>query len=83
MPGIRRQRRSSDEWRVLSTRFACSGQTVRVFCQREPGQPGELLPLDMRKLFDGLSALATHTLGRDPLSGSCLCSSTGGPRRSR
>ncbi len=26
-------------------------------------------PVDMRKSFDGLSALATHTMGLDPLSG--------------
>lgn len=26
-------------------------------------------PVDMRKSFDGLSALATHTMGQDPLSG--------------
>lgn len=26
-------------------------------------------PVDMRKSFDGLSALATHAMGQDPLSG--------------
>ena len=26
-------------------------------------------PVDMRKSFDGLSALATHTMGHNPLSG--------------
>ena len=35
MSGIRRQRRSSEGWRALLTRFACSGQTVRAFCQHE------------------------------------------------
>jgi transposase len=28
-------------------------------------------PADLRKGFDGLSALVTHTLERDPLSGDC------------
>jgi transposase len=28
-------------------------------------------PADLRKGFDGLSALMTHTLERDPLSGDC------------
>ena len=39
MPGIRRQRRSSQGWRALLTRFAGSGQTVRAFCQRESVSP--------------------------------------------
>ena len=39
MSGIRRQRRSSDGWRGLLTRFACSGQTVTAFCQHESVSP--------------------------------------------
>lgn len=39
MSGIRRQRRSSEGWRALLTRFACSGQTVRAFCQHESIRP--------------------------------------------
>ena len=31
MSGIRRRRRSSEGWRALLTRFACSGQTVTAF----------------------------------------------------
>ncbi|MGC8561418.1 MAG: IS66 family insertion sequence element accessory protein TnpB [Phycisphaerae bacterium] len=31
-----------------------------------------LVPVDMRKSFDGLSALVRNTLGRDPLSGHCF-----------
>jgi len=37
--GIRRQRRSSDGSRALLTRSACSGQTVRAFCQHESVGP--------------------------------------------
>ncbi|MHB1271938.1 MAG: IS66 family insertion sequence element accessory protein TnpA [Rhodanobacter sp.] len=39
MPGIRRQRRSSEGWRALLTRFASSGLTVTAFCQREVVSP--------------------------------------------
>ena len=39
MSGIRRQRRSAEGWRVLLTRFASSGQTVRAFCQGEAISP--------------------------------------------
>ena len=39
MPGIRRQGRSAEGWRVLLTRFASSGQTVRAFCQGEAISP--------------------------------------------
>ncbi len=39
MPGIRRQRRSTEGWRALLTRFACSGQTVRAFCLHESVSP--------------------------------------------
>ena len=35
MAGIRRQRRSSEGWHALLTRFASSGLTVTAFCQRE------------------------------------------------
>ena len=33
-------------------------------------------PTDMRKSFDGLSALVASQLGADPLSGHCLVLST-------
>lgn len=39
MSRIRRQRRSSEGWRALLTRFACSGQTVTVSCQHESVSP--------------------------------------------
>ena len=39
MPGIRRQRRSSQGWRALLTRFASSGLTVTAFCRRESVSP--------------------------------------------
>ena len=39
MSRIRRQRRSSEGWRALLTRFACSGQTVTAFCQHESVSP--------------------------------------------
>lgn len=39
MSGIRRQRRSSEGWRALLTRFACSGLTVTAFCQHESVSP--------------------------------------------
>ncbi len=39
MSRIRRQRRSSEGWRALLTRFACSGQTVVAFCQNESVSP--------------------------------------------
>jgi transposase len=38
-------------------------------------------PVDMRKSFNGLHALARHGVGQDPLSGICSSSSTGGPPR--
>ena len=39
MAGIRRQRRSSQGWRALLTRFASSGLTVRAFCESESISP--------------------------------------------
>lgn len=37
---------------------------IRVFLCRDP--------VDMRKSFDGLSALVRNTLAQDPLSGHCF-----------
>ena len=39
MSGIRRQRRSSQGWRALLTRFSSSGQTVVAFCRSEVISP--------------------------------------------
>ncbi len=39
MSGIRRERRSVEEWRALLTRFASSGQAVSAFCQVESISP--------------------------------------------
>jgi transposase len=41
-----------------------SSRRLRVF--------GYALPVDLRKGFDGLQALVTQALGRDPLSGECF-----------
>lgn len=41
-----------------------STRALRVFAYAEPA--------DLRKGFDGLSALVVGTLGRDPLSGECF-----------
>ena len=40
-------------------------------------------PVDMRKSYDGLYALTPTPWGRIPPVGTCLPSSTGGPRKSR
>lgn len=41
-----------------------STRALRVFAYAAPA--------DLRKGFDGLSALVVHSLGRDPLSGECF-----------
>ena len=38
-------------------------------------------PVDMRRSFDGLYALARAGFAGDPTGGTCTCSSTGAARR--
>ena len=57
MSGIRRQRRSSQGWRALLTRFASSGKTVKAFCESEAISPASFYR--WRSLLDQVAGAAS------------------------